>query len=142
MKGWNRRTAHAVSACALAVVVLSCSTTTGPDLPELTGSWSGSNNQVGLVLTLSEGRFGEISGTGTLNSGSSAFPIVVKGTHRSPALSLQLRLTEEDQILLEGSVVEGSVILGSLDGLGFDRLAITLGRLSAIQDDPLAGQGQ
>lgn len=131
MKGSGGRTAGTVSVCAFAVLFLSC-TVTGPELPELTGSWSGSNSQIGLTLTLSEGRFGEVSGTGILNSGSSAFPLVVEGEHRHPAVSLVLRLSEVDQIRLDGTLVEGSVLSGSVDGLGFDRVAIILSRLVTV----------
>ncbi len=129
MKGSGVRTLSALSVCAFLALFLSC-TTTGPEFPELTGSWSGANSQVGLTLALSEGRFGEIQGTGVLNSGSSAFSLVVEGQHRHPSVSLALRLSEQDQIRLEGTLVEGAVVTGSLDGLGFDRVAITLSRLA------------
>lgn len=130
MKGSGGRTTAALSVCAFLALFLSC-TTTGPELPELTGSWSGANSQVGLTLTLTEGRFGAVSGSGVLNSGSSAFSLLVEGQHRHPAVSLALRLSEQDQIRLEGTLVEGTVVTGSLDGLGFDRAAITLSRLVA-----------
>lgn len=137
MKGSGGRTTWGVSVCACAILFLSC-TVTGPELPELTGSWSGENSQVGVTLTLREGRFGEVEGTGILNSGSSAFSLLVEGQHRHPAVSLALRLSEEDEIRLDGTVVEGVVLNGSLDGLGFDRVAITLSRLAILEE----GEGQ
>ena len=138
MKGSAGRTARSVLASASAILFLSCSVT-GPELPELTGSWSGANSQVGLTLTLTEGRFGTVQGTGVLNSGASAFPLVIEGQHRHPAVSLVLRLSEEDEIRLDGTLVENVVLNGSLDGLGFDRVAITLSRLAIVVDE---GEGQ
>lgn len=152
MKGSGGRTTWGISVCACAILFLSC-TTTGPELPELTGSWSGANNQVAVTLALREGRFGDVTGTGTLTSGSTAFSVAVEGQHRHPAVSLGLRLSEQDEIRLDGTLVEGVVVTGSLDGLGFDRVAITLSRLvlvtgedevatGAEDEAPTGGSGQ
>lgn len=141
MMGSGGRAARTVSVCAFAVLFLSC-TTTGPELPELTGSWSGANNQVAVTLALREGRFGDVTGTGTLTSGSTAFSVAVEGQHRHPAVSLALRLSEQDEIRLEGTLVEGVVVIGSLDGLGFDRVAITLSRLVLVTGEDEVATGE
>lgn len=119
---------------AAAAFALSCSTTTGPDLPDLSGSWTGANEQIGLTLTLSEGRFGDVQGTGMLNAGASGFPLVVQGEHRHPDVSLTLRISEDQEIQLDGTLVEGAVMSGSLNGPGFDRTAILLSRLALVED--------
>lgn len=128
--GGSVRTLSLTLFLGAAAFALACSSTTGPEVPDLSGSWTGANEQVGLTLSITEGRFGQVQGTGMLNAGSSGFPVVVRGEHRHPNVSLTLRLSEDQAIQLDGTLVEGAVVTGSLDGVGFDRLAIILSRLA------------
>lgn len=114
--------------------VTACDDTEEPELPTITGSWTGTSGEITMALSLFEGENGAISGSGTLSSQFASFPFRAQGGHLFPDVSLTLDMTgENEQLTFEAVVAFDTLGVipemdASVTGGGFERFPITLAR--------------
>jgi hypothetical protein len=121
-----------VVVCFVAVTSVACGGDgpTEPEIPVVSGTWSGSTAGITLPLTLGQGTDGTVTGSGNLSVPSFAIALTVsQGTHVYPNLTLVLTSTGYEDINLTGTVNEaGDQIIAKLNGSGFADDTIVLVR--------------
>ena len=116
----------------LAVLFLAaCSDSNEPSRIEIEGSWTGQfatsgGTPVTLNMTLIETN-GAVTGNSTLVTSGGSIAETVTGTYSPPSVSLQFHSDGFEDSNLSGTVGE-STLTGTLNGSGFNNIAITLQR--------------
>jgi hypothetical protein len=120
----------------LLVTLTACQTYLEPEetVPTATGSWSGMGAAgftiFELSLSLTEGDFGRLTGSGRLSSpGRPTFNFVVRnGAHGHPDLLVSLATTNFVDVNFSGRFLENHRIAGMINGSGFNNALVTLTR--------------
>jgi hypothetical protein len=113
-----------------------CQTYLEPEdaVPTATGTWSGLGAAgftiFELTLSITEGEFGRITGTGRLTSpGRQTFDFVVRnGAHGHPDLLLSLATANFVDVNFSGRFLEIDRIAGMINGSGFNNALVTINR--------------
>ncbi|MGH7647106.1 MAG: hypothetical protein ACREND_03235 [Gemmatimonadaceae bacterium] len=108
----------------IALGMAACGSSTSP-APTLNGSWTGSDPNSSLSLTLTQSGT-QVTGTGQLVSGTT-YPLTVTGIVAEPAFSLSMTPGQFAPVTYTGSLSHDS-LTGRLNGSGFDNESITLAR--------------
>jgi hypothetical protein len=99
--------------------------------PTVTGSWGGTANVQGSIVSLDmqlTENSGSVTGSGTLNVGG-PIAINVTGTHNYPSVALTVRSTGFADLSFQGTLSgDARQITGTLSGSGFDNFGITLAK--------------
>jgi hypothetical protein len=96
--------------------------------PNVTGTWGGQSGATTLTLTLIEASDGTVTGSGNVANPQNAALALRAGTHVFPNLSLTLAPFGFTDVDLIGTVT-ATTIAATLNGSGFNNLAIELTRL-------------
>ena len=120
----------------LLAMLTACQTYMEPEetVPTATGSWSGMGAAgftiFELDLSLTEGDFGRITGSGRLTSpGRPTFNFVVRnGAHGHPDLLVTLATTNFVDVNFSGRFVDIHRVAGMINGSGFNNALVTLTR--------------
>jgi hypothetical protein len=116
---------------ALAALTVACGdSSTEPEVPTVTGQWSGPilENST-MTLTLSEAAGGSVGGSGTFwTPGVGGIPLTVSGgTHAYPSLTLIVAATGFENVNLTGTVNAGAID-ARLNGSGFWNVRVRLAK--------------
>jgi len=117
-------------ALALVLALAACGDNgTEPELPTVSGSWSGASQGMTLNLTLSEGVGGAVAGSGNISGGGLSTALIVRqGTHAHPDVSLVLGAQGYQDLNFTGRMSGETQIVGTLNGSGFDNYNFNLAR--------------
>jgi len=117
-------------ALAMVLALAACGDNgTEPELPTVSGSWSGTSQGITLNLTLSEGVGGAVAGSGNIAGPDSNISLIVRqGTHAHPDVSLVLGAQGYEDMNFAGRMSGETQITGTLNGSGFDNFNFNLGR--------------
>jgi hypothetical protein len=109
-----------------AVVLVACSggKSTAPAAPDVTGSWTGSVGGIPLSLQLNQ-TTGNVSGGGTLGSGSSLFALTSTGTMTGSTLSITNTSGLHPSFNITATL-SGKNLNGTANGSGFVADAVIL----------------
>ena len=126
-RGW-RAPAILGLVLAMALAPAACGdSATAPEIPTVSGSWSGTSQGLTLNLTLSEGAGGAVAGSGNISGGGYNLALIVRqGTHNDPAVSLILGATGYEDMNFAGRMSSEMDITGTLNGSGFDNFNFNL----------------
>ncbi len=92
---------------------------TAPEVPSLTGTWSGSSEGLGLSLTIA--RFErDVSGHGFITVRSAVRGVSMRGIYLFPEVSMTVFSSGYEDLSFEGKLSgDASSITGVVNGLGF-----------------------
>lgn len=109
--------------------LVACGDSTGPTIPDLTGTWSGSAGGGDWSITISENEDGELSGSGSVESGGESVSLTVTGSHAHPDFSMTWSSSGVQDVNYAGTVGEsGDQLNGELNGSGFSGESLTMTR--------------
>jgi hypothetical protein len=121
------------SLLALAVLLSAACSSDSPSepaVPNIDGTWVGSQGGVATNVTLTGGTGGPVTGSGTISGGGSNFPITVTGTYSHPSVVLTIQAQGFPNLGFEGQFSDANTITGVLSGSGLNNLPYTLQRQS------------
>ncbi len=113
---------------ALAAVGCSSKDSTSPNVPSLTGRWTGMLMGADAAFTLVEGSQGSVTGTlWIVFPGVDSLGLAVAGTHTHPAVAFNLTATGYQPATFVATMPNDNSMRGVLNGSGFvnDSLAVT-----------------
>nr|BCX01925.1 MAG: hypothetical protein KatS3mg041_1971 [Bacteroidota bacterium] len=96
--------------------------------PGLSGRWTGVVQGITIDVTLVETK-GTITGSGSIQAPGVSISVSVTGTYSFPNVSMTFRSTGYEDFTFSGTLsADGNTLSGSLNGSGFNNVAITLRR--------------
>lgn len=99
-----------------------------PEIPSLTGAWSGSASGYTFNLTMTESAGGILDGNGSINGPGFAAAMEVSGRHAHPSVSLTIVPAGFEPLNFQGTMADDRTINGTLNGSGFNNFALTMRR--------------
>ncbi len=127
----TRRTSLALAAAALLAVSGCVEDSTGPQGPDLSGTWAGTTAVAGTPLRFQlvlQDEGDRLSGTGEVQAPDDTLDVTVAGTNDHPDVSLRLSAEAYADAVFEGALA-GDSIPGRMTGSGFGSQSMVLKRV-------------